>query len=116
MLLDGVPFAVDGTHPLPTPLQQMPMKAVVPSIVVMLYADEPLGAQPLAAVAAEQTPPRDAVQAATLVVVVVVVMMMTTMMMRKEMITLMARRTELKITLMLNVQGSPATVPKAVAV
>jgi hypothetical protein len=97
MPLDNAVSAVDGTHPLPTPVQKMPMGAAVPSTVVMLHVDELLLVRQLVAVAAEESPHRDVVLVATLLAVVVV----------------------MEITreraVMLDVQGSTAIAPREAA-
>jgi hypothetical protein len=113
MPLDNAVSAVDGTHPLPTPVQKMPMGAAVPSTVVMLHVDELLLVRQLVAVAAEESPHRDVVLVATLLAAVVVMEMAMAMMMA----TTMAMETEItrERAVMLDVQGSTAIAPREAA-
>jgi hypothetical protein len=119
MLLDNAVFAVDGTHPPPTPVQKMPMGAVVPSTVVMLYVEELLALQPLVAVAAGEPPRRAVVLAGTLVAAVMV--METTMGMMMAMVMVMAITMGMATgitrerAVVLDMQGSRVIAPREAA-
>jgi hypothetical protein len=116
MLLDNAVFAVDGTHPPLTPVQKMPMGAVV-----TLYVDELLAVQPLVAVAAGEPSRRDAVLVGTLVAAVVVMATVMAMVMATAMAMVMAMEMGMETGVtreteeVLDMQGSRAIAPKEAA-